>query len=100
MHRTFYDCSCTTVDHVVYTAWWADEKDNACFSVGVQLAPYHSCFARIWAAVKYVFNPHGHYTHWHSTDWADNELTEVLKLKQECERFLVEVQRHKEGGIK
>ena len=71
----YHQCDCGDSDHVIFTdhCIWEGEPDMDCLIVGVQLAPLLPWYKRLWAAAKYVVNPHGsrHYSHWHSTDISD-----------------------------
>jgi len=87
METMYHQCDCTDVDHVFFTRHliWDGEADMDCLEVGVQLAPLNPWYKRIWVALKYVFNPHGSYSHWHSTDVSDptalrDHINEFLEL--------------------
>lgn len=62
--KCYYDCACGSLDHTMFVA--ADPEWDQVL-VGVQLAPLHPWYKRLWVAVKYVFSPHGDYTHWSET---------------------------------
>lgn len=69
----FHQCDCGDEDHVIFTdiLIWEGEPDMDEFIVGVQLAPLNSWYRRVWVALKYIVNPHGKYSHWHSSDISD-----------------------------
>jgi len=69
----FHMCDCGDEDHALFTDSfiWEGDPEMDTFILGVQLAPYNVWYKRIWLALKYVFNPHGKHSHWHSTDISD-----------------------------
>ena len=87
--KQFYECHCHSSDHVL---WFenAIEPESPQFDamlVGVQLAPLLPWYKRLWVAVKYVFNPHGNYSHWHETMLPPEE---VERLHAQLDQFLLD----------
>jgi hypothetical protein len=86
--KKFYECHCHSSDHVLWFEG-AIEPTSPQFDVmmvGVQLAPLLPWYKRLWVAVKYVFNPHGNYSHWHETMLPPEE---VERLNTQLHEFLM-----------
>lgn len=86
--KQFYECHCHSSDHVLWleNAIEPESPQFDAMMVGVQLAPLHPWYKRVWIAIQYVFNPHGDYTHWHETMLPPEE---VERLNAQLHEFLM-----------
>jgi hypothetical protein len=75
MSKKFYECDCATNDHVIQV--WTDVELGEVM-ISTQLAPLLPWYKRVWVATKYVFNPHGNYSHWHDTVLNPNSTRKLV----------------------
>jgi hypothetical protein len=78
----YFDCSCSSSDHVFRMGFDYDDKDAW---LEVQLVQYENIFKRIWKAIKYILNKDCKYGHWDCTLMQRNEIKE---LRDELTSFL------------
>ena len=80
------DCYCCTPEHkiVVSNYQYLDESD---LTIYVQLHQYHSFWARLKLAIKYLFNKSNPYGHWDTTLLNKDK---ALELKNFLDDFIKE----------
>lgn len=82
MNKKYLECSCGSIEHMVKFSYFEDEKDL--LYMEIHLRP-HSFLNRVANAIKYVF---GYRSMYGDFDEVLLDRDEVLKLKENCERFL------------
>lgn len=61
----YLDCACNSSDHTLRFITHDEYKgDEPAMYTEVQLRQYHRWYARLWAAIKYVFGYECRYGHW------------------------------------
>lgn len=83
MNKTYLECSCGSLEHLVRFSYFEDEKDFVYLEI--HLAPDRSFFRRLFNAIKYIF---GHRSKYGDFDEILLDKNTVLKLKEACEKFL------------
>jgi len=83
--KKFYECDCSDSDHTIQV-WTDPDCDEVIIST--QLAPLLPWYKRIVAAVRYVINPHGKYSHWHDTILS---IDSARELNNQLNGFLKEI---------
>jgi hypothetical protein len=71
----YFECQCTSPEHTISFT----DDDNE-ITISYFLNQYHSIFARIWVAIKYVFGYKCQYGHFDVTILKTEDIPRLIRL--------------------
>ena len=83
MKKTYLECDCWSLDHVMRLSYFEDEPDT--LYVETHLRSY-GFFRRVWHAIKYVFGYRSRYGDFDEYLW---NVETMAKIRDELNKVLI-----------